>query len=135
MARPGLLVDAGALIAVANRRDKAHRNVSGVLGTFFGELVTTWPAITEACHLVPDHLAPGLVSWTGESRWRVLGMEGAAPRLSELMLKYADRPMDLADASMIWAAEHTGLSQVLTTDQADFHIYRTRTGKRLEILP
>ena len=116
MARPGLLVDAGALIAVANRRDKAHRNVSAVLDGFFGELVTTWPAITESCHLVPNHLAPGLVSWTGASRWRVLGMEGAAPRLSEPMLKYADRPTDLADASMIRAAEHTGLIQVLTTD-------------------
>lgn len=61
-------------------------------------------------------------------------MEKAAPRLRELMLKYADRPMDLADASMIWAAEHFGLRQILTTDHTDFAIYRTKTGQRFEIV-
>jgi predicted nucleic acid-binding protein len=62
-------------------------------------------------------------------------MERAAPRVRELMLKYADRPMDLADASMIWAAEQTGVRRILTTDRTDFEIYRTKSGQRLEILP
>ncbi len=135
MARPALLVDAGALIALANRRDKAHRSVYAFLDSYFGELVTTWPVITEACHLVPEHLSPMIVNWTVTPRWRVLGMEGASARLSALMLKYADRPMDLANASMIWAAEHTSVTQILTTDKTDFQIYRTRTGRRLEVLP
>jgi PAS domain-containing protein len=67
-------------------------------------------------------------------RWRTLGMEGAAPRLRELMLKYADRPMDLADASMVWAAEHTENRRILTTDRTDFDIYRTKSGQAFEIL-
>lgn len=134
MAKPGLLVDSGALIALANRRETANQAVNRVLGDFFGELVTTWPAVTEACHMIPDHLAPVLLAWLGGSRWRVLGMDGAALRLSDLMRKYADRPMQIADASMIWASEHTGLHQIITLDRADFEIYRTKTGKRLEIL-
>ena len=76
-----------------------------------------------------------MLRWLSTSRWRTLGIEKAAPRLRELMLKYADRPMDLADASMVWAAEQTGLRQILTTDRTDFEIYRTKTGQRLEILP
>ncbi len=36
---------------------------------------------------------------------------------------------------MIWAAEHTGLHRIITLDHADFEIYRTKAGKRLEILP
>jgi hypothetical protein len=36
---------------------------------------------------------------------------------------------------VVWAAEQTGALQILTADRADFEIYRTRTGKRLEILP
>jgi predicted nucleic acid-binding protein len=135
VAKPGLLVDSGALIALLNRRETAHEAVKRVFDGFFGELVTTWPAVTEACHMLPDHLAPRLVAWVGSSRWRILGMDEAAPRLSDLMRKYADRPMQIADASMIWAAEDTGLHQIVTLDRADFAIYRTKTGKRLEILP
>ena len=45
-----------------------------------------------------------------------------------------NRPMQIADACMIWAAEPTGLHQIITLDRADFEIYRTKTGKRLEIL-
>lgn len=134
MARPALLVDAGALIALVNSRDQYHHSIRETLEGFFGELVTTWPAVTEACHILPAHLGPALLRWLSTSRWRTLGMENAAPKLRELMLKYADRPMDLADASMIWGAEHTGIRQILTTDHRDFAIYRTRTGQQLEIV-
>jgi uncharacterized protein len=135
MAKPALLVDAGALIALANIRDQYHDSVSRTLERFFGELVTTWPAVAEACHILPGHLGPPLLGWLSTTRWRTLGMERAAPRVRELMLKYADRPMDLADASMIWAAEQTGARPILTTDRTDFEIYRTKSGQRLEILP
>lgn len=135
MAKPALLVDAGALIALINNRDHYHSSVSKTLAGFFGELLTTWPTVAEACHILPVHLGPELLGWLSTSRWRTLGMEKAAPRLRELMLKYADRPMDLADASMVWAAEQTGLRQILTTDRTDFEIYRTKTGQRFEILP
>ena len=135
MARPRLLVDSGGLVAIANERDRLHRAALAALAEFFGDLVTTWPAVTEACHIVPAHLNAPLIDKLAGPRWRVLGMDGAAPRLAELLRKYADRPMDLADASMVWAAEQTGALQILTADRADFEIYRTRTGKRLEILP
>ena len=135
MAKPALLVDAGALIALVNNRDHYHGSVSKILSVYFGELLTTWPAVAEACHILPAHLGPELLGWLSTLRWRTLGMERAAPRLRELMLKYADRPMDLADASMVWAAEQTGLRQILTTDRTDFEIYRTKTGQRFEILP
>ena len=135
MARPALLVDAGALIALVNNRDRYHGSVSEILGKFFGDLVTSWPAVAEASHILPIHLGPVLLGWLSTPRWRLLGMEKGVPRLRELLLKYADRPMDLADASMIWAAEQTGIRRILTTDRTDFEIYRTRSGQRLEVLP
>jgi len=135
VARPALLVDSGGLIAIANARDRLHRPVLAVLADFFGDLTTTWPAVTEACHIVPGHLGAALVDKLSGTRWRILGMEGAAPRIAELLAKYADRPMDLADASMIWAAEQTGALRILTADRRDFEIYRTKAGRRLEILP
>ncbi|MBI4192021.1 MAG: toxin-antitoxin system, toxin component, PIN family protein [Betaproteobacteria bacterium] len=50
------------------------------------------------------------------------------------MKKYADRPMDLADASLVWAAEHTGIEQVMTID-SDFAVFRLASGRRLQVLP
>ena len=135
MAKPARLVDAGAMIALVNDRDQYHSRIGKALAGYFGELLTTWPAVAEACHVLPAHLGPPLLGWLSSSRWRVLGMEEAAPRLRELMLKYADRPMDLADASIVWAAEQTGLRQILSTDRTDFEIYRTKTGQRFEVLP
>ena len=64
----------------------------------------------------------------------VIELANAGARVHDLMKKYADRPMDLADASLVWAAEHSGIEQVLTID-SDFSIFRLATGRRLQVLP
>lgn len=48
----------------------------------------------------------------------------------ELMMKYADRPMDLADASLVVMAEHLKCRKVFTIDRGDFTTYRIRQGHR-----
>ncbi|MEH1976771.1 MAG: PIN domain-containing protein [Nostoc sp.] len=45
-------------------------------------------------------------------------------RIIELMEKYADLPMDMADASLVVHAEHLGHGRILTVDQRDFNTYR-----------
>ena len=54
--------------------------------------------------------------------------------MAELMAKYKDRPMDLADASLIVAAERLGKKRIFTLDR-DFHIYRMSDGNALETVP
>ena len=51
--------------------------------------------------------------------------------IAERMDKYADLPMDLADASLLWIAEREGVLDVLTLDRRDFGIYRTERGRML----
>jgi uncharacterized protein len=46
------------------------------------------------------------------------------------METYADRPMDLADASLIVAAEEFKTCKVFTVDRDDFQTYRIRRGHR-----
>lgn len=46
------------------------------------------------------------------------------PRIEELMQKYRDLPMDLADASLVILAEHLGHGRILSVDQRDFNTYR-----------
>ena len=51
------------------------------------------------------------------------------PGLAALVRKYADRPMDLADASLVRLANKTGITDVITIERADFAVYRTDKRK------
>ena len=51
-------------------------------------------------------------------------------RAFELMELYADHPMDLADASLVVAAESLRAREVFTIDRKDFETYRVRRGHR-----
>jgi uncharacterized protein len=59
---------------------------------------------------------------------------GEADRMIALMYKYRDRPMDLADASLVATAERFGIGRVFTLD-SDFHIYRLADGSALACIP
>ncbi len=52
------------------------------------------------------------------------------PRLLELCRKYADRPMDLADACLVRMTELTSRCKVWTLDRQDFSAYR-RHGRQM----
>jgi uncharacterized protein len=58
----------------------------------------------------------------------------AVERSARLMEQYADRPMDLADATLVAFAEERRLRQIFTLDD-DFHIYRIRGRQRFDVLP
>ena len=55
-------------------------------------------------------------------------------RIATIMERYRDRPADLADASLIAAAESLDDSRILTQDR-DFYIYRFKDNQDFEILP
>ena len=52
-------------------------------------------------------------------------------RIIELTKKYSDRPMDFADATLVVAAEITGIKQILSID-SDFDIYRLPGKEMIE---
>jgi uncharacterized protein len=51
------------------------------------------------------------------------------------MIKYADRPMDLADAALVRVAERDGIRKVFTADRKDFTVYRLHGRIRFAVLP
>jgi predicted nucleic acid-binding protein len=55
-------------------------------------------------------------------------------RMAELMGKYSDTPMDLADASLVAVAESRRLRLLFTLD-SDFYIYRLQDGSALALIP
>jgi predicted nucleic acid-binding protein len=50
-------------------------------------------------------------------------------RVAQLMKKYRDLPMDLADASLVILAEELGSGRILSTDKRDFGAYPWKNRK------
>ena len=68
--------------------------------------------------------------------FKILGLDAAdVPRMRDLMRKYRDLPMDLADAALVRVAEREKIARVFTIDRRDFELYRPRGLPRFTILP
>lgn len=75
------------------------------------------------------------MTWAGAGGLVVYEMPPDTLRdLGALMQKYANLPMDLADASLVWLAGAIGLLDIVTFDVRDFTVYRTAAGKPLRNL-
>jgi uncharacterized protein len=109
MAPPRLIVDAGPLIGWMDADDDYHAIARERLEDFGGELLSTWPVLAEVCAMVPEHVVAPFLRWVGRGGLRVVDVPASAlPGLADRIDKYADLPMDLADASLIWLAESQG---------------------------
>lgn len=131
-----ILVDTGPLVALASRRDHWHARCVKFLSTFRGELITTWPVLTEFSHLVSSQSAiHGLQTWAERGGLRIhpMGHE-ELKQVVDWMSRYSDRPMDLADASLVHAACVTGVQQIWTIDRNDFETYRLPKRKRFRLV-
>lgn len=121
------LIDAGPMIALFDKSDKYNKHVIKFLSGYEGELVTTWPVITEVSHMLDFNIKTQI----DFLRWLDLGavsiyqtLSGDIKRIIALSEKYMDVPMDLADSSLIVASEKLGIKDILTID-SDYDIYRT----------
>ncbi len=124
-----ILTDTGFWLALINPRDKYHQRAISVTENLDERLITTWPVITETCHLLGRHIGTQAqiafmtVMDSGDVELAVISPQHI-PCLTQLMQKYQDLPMDLADASLVLLAEELGNGRILSTDQRDFHTYR-----------
>ena len=136
-----ILVDTGPLVALFDPKDGQHQRCVKALRGIREPVATTTPVLTEAFHM----LGPGSI---GSDRLREFVQQGGlsvwffdAPALTrafELMERYADHPMDLADASLVVAAKSVGSRKIFTVDRNDFETYRVRRGHRhypIDVLP
>jgi uncharacterized protein len=128
-----ILVDTGPLVALFDRKDKHHSRCVAALKSIVEPIATTVAVLTEAFHMLEPQS-------TGSDRLRDFVAKGAMSvwffehtslmRAFELMELYADHPMDLADASLVVAAEALDTRKVFTIDRDDFATYRVRRGHR-----
>jgi len=133
-----ILVDAGPMVALVDSDDQHHQKCVAAIREIKEPLATVWPALTEALYLLNDLPAGQEAVWESILRSAVgilpLDVEDV-PRIRELMRKYRDRGMDLADAALIRAAEREGVRKFFTVDRKDFAVYRLHGRVRPVILP
>jgi len=128
-----IIVDAGPLIALFDKDDKYHNSVIKFLKTFDGQLITSWPVITEVTHLLSFNVNVQIdfLEWLKREAVTIVNLENIhLERIIQLSKKYSDVPMDLADSSLIVIAELTNITDIITID-SDYYIYRTKNKKLL----
>jgi predicted nucleic acid-binding protein len=133
------LMDAGPLVAVLNRGDAFHAPCAELLRAHGGPFYTTLPVITESMYLCERFL--GWPAQRGLCQMLLRGdllLEYPSPqellRMSVLMEKYRDHPMDFADASLVALAERLSLSRIFTLDVNDFSTYRMSDNRMFTLL-
>ena len=135
-----ILVDTGPLVALFDRKDDHHERCAAILKEIREPLCTTVAVLTEAFHMLePQSMGSDrLREFVAKSAMSVWFLDLVSlTRAFELMELYADRPMDLADASLVAAAEALATRKIFTIDRNDFATYRVRRGHRhyaLEVL-
>ena len=125
-----VLVDAGFVIALLSRRDRHHRWAVAQSPGLPPPWKTCDAVLSEAFHLLGSRGRPALSALLRRGAV-VLAFELAdeLDRVLNLMQKYADVPMSLADACLVRMSETLADQVILTTD-ADFRIYR-RHGRQI----
>jgi predicted nucleic acid-binding protein len=133
-----ILIDAGPLVALVDASDAYHLACVATLRDLREPIGTVWPAVTEALYLLQDvpegQDAVLEMLKRGAVQLLALGKEDVA-RIKELMAKYRDQPMDLADGALVRVAEREGLDRVFTVDRGDFEVYRIGKRRTFRIVP
>ncbi|WP_419938150.1 type II toxin-antitoxin system VapC family toxin [Candidatus Palauibacter sp.] len=128
-----ILIDTGPLVAAFDPSEPGHAACGRTLAALRDESVTTAPVLTEAFHLLArrPRAARGVMDLVLDGPLAVSRLEdGDLWRCFDLMVRYADMPMDFAEASLVCVGERSGIDRVFTRDRRHFSAYRMRRGHR-----
>ncbi len=121
-----ILIDSGPLIALFDRDDKYHVASVQFIKANRAELVTTLASLTETLHLLDfnRNAQTDFLDWVSAGAVTLELITAVdLPRIRELMNKYADLPMDFANACLVFLGEKLNISEIATIDR-DFDVYR-----------
>lgn len=126
------LIDTGPLVAFLNRGDAHHRWAREQMERLSAPLLTCEAVLAEASHLLRRDPRGPLALMELLTRGVItipFRLDGEVKRLRDLLARYADVPMSLADACLVRMSELHPEARVVTLD-AHFRVYR-RLGRRV----
>lgn len=128
------LLDTGPLVsALARREPRFGAWAKNVLRHLPRPLYTCEAVLTEAAHFLgdPEPVLSAVADGLLVCQWDLCEHEA---RVRELARKYADQPMDLADACLVAMSEDWWNCRVVTVDVGDFQVYRRRGRHPIPLL-
>ena len=133
-----LLLDTGALVSLLDRSQTHHLECRRAFADWTGPVVSTEAVLTEATHLlsgVRGGRAACVDFFLSGGALLVPSSVTSLQRVRKLLDKYADLPMDFADATLVALAEELDCTSVFTTDRTDFSVYRLKGRKPFRLVP
>ena len=132
------LIDTGAILALLDRTDRWHNRCEEAFRQLRLPLLTSEAVLTELFHLVGESRAEMEAAWrfirTGALTVGTIE-NSELTHVHTLMSRYWDRPMDFADATLVYLAKRESLTTILTVDHADFDTYRIEGRHRFRVIP
>ena len=123
-----VVVDSGFLIGLLDESDALHARCRAFLRDYRGRFLTTEAVLTETLALLSTRQQMRCLEWLGDAAHAGLIEVDREPidfrAVEKLARKYADQPMDFADASVVLRATRAGVREILTADRRDFAVYR-----------
>jgi hypothetical protein len=133
-----LLLDTGGLVSLLDRSQAGHAQFARFFSEWTAPVVSTEAVLTEATHLL-GRVSGGrracLDFFLSGGAILVPASAASLRRCRELVDRFADLPMDYADATLVALAEELDTNLVLTTDRRDFAVYRLGVRRRFRIVP
>lgn len=134
--KPGTIVDTGPLVALLDRKDRYHGWVKEQLDSIDPPLDTCEAVLSEAAFLL-SHVPGGsqaLLELVAKGLVKVsFSLQVEARPIQQLLLRYANVPMSLADACLVRLTEIHSEGILLTLD-SDFKIYRRHRRAVIPVL-
>jgi predicted nucleic acid-binding protein len=131
-----VLLDAGPIVAMLDRSEYYHQECAELAADLEAPLITCEAVIAEACYLLRAVKGAAAAVLENVDRGNFLipyRLTGRAAQVGKLMKKYANLPIDLADACLVDIASQLGSGRIWTLD-ADFQIYRWGRNRPFELL-
>lgn len=131
-----VLLDTGPIVAMLDRSERRHRECADLAVKLEAPLITCEAVIAEACFLLRGVKGAAEAVLENVERGVFIvpyHVSGRAGKLARLLKKYADQPMDFADACLVDMASELGTGQIMTLD-SDFQIYRWGRNRVFELL-
>jgi uncharacterized protein len=135
-----LICDTSGLIAFFDASDAAHRRVGTAVERSGGPFVVSPYVVAEVDYLLATRR--GVASELAAMRelaggaWDLPAFDAESlEQAADIVERYQDQNIGIADASLVVLAARYGTDRVLTLDHRHFQVLRTLSGKPFQLLP
>jgi len=132
-----VLLDTGVIVALLDRSERLHDACAEAVREIEAPLITCEAVIAESCYLLRNlaGTSEAIIENVAAGIFQIpFQLSREAAGVKQVLRKYRDRRIDLADACLIRLADEFGTADILTLDN-DFAVYRWGRNRAFRMLP